>query len=90
MVDSMLPMHGVVGVTPRGEDSARYVVKKKERERERERDLYYTAIYFLSLLFIKSPLQMFPETHLKLLFIFFSPYFSLAVCEVSSVVSNSL
>ena len=35
VVDSMLPMHGVVGVTPRGEDSARYVVKKKKRERER-------------------------------------------------------
>ena len=34
VVDSMLPMHGVVGVTPRGEDSARYVVKKKKRERE--------------------------------------------------------
>ena len=88
MVDSMLPMQGVVGVTPGGEDSACYVVKK--REREQERDLYHTAIYFLSLLFIKSPLQMFPETQLKLLFIFFSPYFSLAVCEVSSVVSNSL
>ena len=88
VVDSMLPMQGVVGVTPGGEDSACYVVKK--REREQERDLYHTAIYFLSLLFIKSPLQMFPETQLKLLFIFFSPYFSLAVCEVSSVVSNSL
>ena len=70
-----------------GEDSACYVVTK---ERERERDLYHTAIYFLSLLFIKSPLQMFPETQPKLLFIFFFPYFSLAVCNVFSVVSNFL
>ena len=31
----MLPMQGVVGVTPGGEDSACYVVKKRERARER-------------------------------------------------------
>lgn len=52
VVDSMLPMHGVVGVTPGGEDSARYVVKNK---RERERFVLYSNIFSKSFVYQVSP-----------------------------------